>query len=218
MPPPVTDGHEVPSDATHEDYARRILSEVERGHGDSQRSLARRAGIALGLTNLVLKKLIRTGLVRIAKIKPNRVRYLITPAGLAEKARMSSAYFAYTTRFYTEARDRIRERFAVLASSWPASIQDAPAKRVVFYGANEVAEIGYVCLQGTELTVVAVVDDVAGGRFLGMSVKDISWLHTPERWSEFEMLIVMAFSEAETARARRRLAASPFPADRVFWI
>ena len=41
-------------------------------------------GIALGLTNLIIRRLVHKGWVRIIRIKPNRVRYLLTPAGMAE--------------------------------------------------------------------------------------------------------------------------------------
>src|SRR5260221_6116188 len=57
----VSDGHGVSPGIDRNDYARRILSEVEAGRGVSQRSLARSAGIALGLTNLVLRNLVRKG-------------------------------------------------------------------------------------------------------------------------------------------------------------
>jgi DNA-binding MarR family transcriptional regulator len=50
----------------------------------SQRSLSRDMGIALGLTNLIIRRLVHKGWVRIIRIKPNRVRYLLTPAGIAE--------------------------------------------------------------------------------------------------------------------------------------
>jgi hypothetical protein len=41
-------------------------------------------GIALGLTNLLVRRLVHKGWVRIIRIKLNRVRYLLTPAGIAE--------------------------------------------------------------------------------------------------------------------------------------
>jgi hypothetical protein len=71
----VIDGHGVSSDVARDDYVRRILAEVEAGRGVSQRSLARSAGIALGLTNLVLRNLVRKGWVRITRVKANRVKY-----------------------------------------------------------------------------------------------------------------------------------------------
>src|SRR5262245_36879056 len=101
---PVTDGHGVHPDVSRQEYARRLLTEVETGNGTSQRTLARRAGIALGLTNVILRTLVTSGWVGVTRLD-GRVRYVITPEGVAAKNRMSAAYFAYTTRLYAEARD-----------------------------------------------------------------------------------------------------------------
>lgn len=202
-----------------DEYARRILADVEAGRGASQRSLARSAGIALGLTNLILRNLVRKGWVRITRVKPNRVRYLITPAGIAEKARMSRAYFAYTTRFYAETRARVRERFAALSDAWPEDPSRNPAvKRIAFYGAGDVSEIGYVCLQETDLAVSVVFDGDATRPFFGTPVRPMAALANPAEWVRFDMLVVMAFEVAELARARLHLADVRFPSDRVFWI
>lgn len=215
----MTDGHEVSLDVSRDDYARRLLAEIEAGRGASQRSLARSAGIALGLTNLVLRNLVRKGWVRITRVRPNRVRYLITPAGIAEKARMSRAYFAYTTRFYAETRARVRERFAALSHAWPADRSRAPAvKRIAFYGASDVSEIGYVCLQETDLQMTAVFDGDATRRFFGMPVLPTTALANPAERDRFDMLVVMAFDADELTQARAYLADVAFPADRVFWI
>jgi hypothetical protein len=202
-----------------DDYARRILAQVEAGRGVSQRSLASNAGIALGLTNLVLRNLVRKGWVRISRVKPNRVRYLITATGIAEKARMSSSYFAYTTRFYAEARERVRERFATLSTTWPLDGEGgSDEKKIAFYGATEVAEIGYVCLQETDLKITAVFDGDGTRRFLGTPVRAVAHLAAPAQWQHFGILVVMAFDAAMVAEAREHLSSVGFPSDRIFWI
>ena len=122
---------------SHEQYTHRILTELEAGNGISQRSLSRNVGIALGLTNLLVRRLVRKGWVRVIQIKPNRVKYLLTPSGIAEKARMSRNALNNSMRFYAEARDRIRERFAQLS----IECHDAEAGgngglRIVFLGAG----------------------------------------------------------------------------------
>jgi len=101
---------------SHDQHAHRILTELESDGRASQRSLSRNLGIALGLTNLLVRKLVRKGWVRVIHLKPNRVRYLLTPAGIAEKARMSRQVLQNNVRFYAEARDRIAERFAQLSA------------------------------------------------------------------------------------------------------
>ena len=162
----VTDGHEVHILATHDDYVRALLDEVAAGGHVSQRILARRVGIALGLTNLLLKRMVRKGLVRMVRIKPNRIAYFLTPAGFSAKARLSGAYFVRTTRFYAEARDRVRQSFLRLSSQW-SQPDGQLAKPIVFFGTDEVAEIGYICLQVTDLRLVGVVDDTRETPFFG---------------------------------------------------
>ena len=73
----------MPESSTRYDrYSLRILDVVAADRAVTQRSLARDLGIALGLTNLLIKRLVRKGWMRVTHISPNRVRYLITPAGI----------------------------------------------------------------------------------------------------------------------------------------
>ena len=202
-----------------DEYAWRILSQIDGEGPHSQRSLARSTGMALGLTNIVLKHLIRKGLVRITRVQRNRVKYSITQEGIAEKARMSRAYFAYTTRFYIEARDRVRERFLVLSDTWPADLLHPDGrKRIVFHGAGEVAEIGHVCLYETDLTLVGTLDGDSGRRIFGRPVLPPSWLESRSSWSEFGMLVIMSFDDARLAEVKAHLVSLEFPVNRVFYI
>ena len=202
------------STSTHEKHSLRILDAFESNHYVSQRSLAGELGIALGLTNLLVKRLVRKGLVRVTNIKPNRVRYLITPAGIVEKTRMSRAYFGASVQFYGQTRDRIRQQFAALSASWP---DDGTPKRIVFYGASEVAEIGYICLVETDLQLVGVADVARTKPFFGLSVC------SPEHFSgltlkgqPFDRLVVMSFGDPDELLSEIR--ALGVPPDCVFWL
>jgi len=207
--------------ATHDQYTHKILAELESGNRVSQRSLSRDLGIALGLTNLLIRRLVHKGWVRVVRVRPNRVRYLLTPAGLTEKARMSQQALQNSVRFYAEARDRIRERFARLSAEWPdgagtpESSRDGE-KRIVFFGAGEVAEIGYVCLQGNDLRLVGVVDDHAT-RFFDVPVHTRRALRPG--WIDrrpFGRLVIMSFEETE--RIKAQLAKAGFGSEDVFWL
>src|SRR5450759_1891723 len=50
--------------------SRRILDAVESDHGVLQRSLAKELGIALGLTNLLVRRLVRKGWVPVIRCVP----------------------------------------------------------------------------------------------------------------------------------------------------
>jgi DNA-binding MarR family transcriptional regulator len=214
---PVTDGHEVSRErsALREQYAHHILSEIAAGRPVSQRSLATGLGIALGMTNLLLRRLVRRGLVRVSRIRPNRVAYFLTPAGMAEKARMSRDIFQKSVRLYASARDRIRASFDLLSREWPDPAADT--KRIVFIGTGEVAEIAYVCLQHTDLRLVGVVDFQGRDRFFDVPVYPAAGVGDELRArlaSGCPMLI--AFSDGDAVRAFLRDA--DVPAGRVHWI
>lgn len=67
----------------------RVLTDVSSDGFVTQRRLAKRYGLALGLTNLLIRRLVRKGYIKIVNLQRNRIRYLITPTGLMEKARLT---------------------------------------------------------------------------------------------------------------------------------
>ena len=197
----------------HGRHMRGILHEIEADDAVSQRHLSARLGIALGLTNLLLHRIVAKGWVKMVHIRPNRVRYLLTPAGLAAKARLTREYLEGTVQFYTEARERVRERFAELSAELDVR---GGTKRIVFYGAGEIAEIGYVSLQETDLELVAVVDGVRTKPFFGLPVHPADRLQPSALDGlAFDRLVIMCF-EAEGVRAN--LERVGFAPDLVFWI
>jgi DNA-binding MarR family transcriptional regulator len=197
----------------HAGYVRTLLVEIEADGAVSQRRLAQRLGIALGLTNLLLRRITARGWVKVVHMRPNRVRYLLTPSGLAAKARLTRKYLTTTLQFYATARERVRERFAELSAELDAA---GSSKRIVFYGAGEVAEIGYVSLQETDLQLTGVIDSHRTKPFFGVPV------YPPERMQAmrtdghpFDRLVVMSFETGALPKALAKLGVS---ADEVFWI
>jgi DNA-binding MarR family transcriptional regulator len=184
-----------------QDLDRRILQAVEAGQGVSQRSLAQNLGVALGLTNVLLRRLAGHGLIEIVKVRPNRVRYVITPAGVAEYARMTRVYLDYSIRFYAEARERLQQSLARLSAEWPST--DGADKAIVFFGAGEVAEIGYVCLQQTDLRLVGVADDEIRRPFFGVPVRSTALLCRGHLGDiPYGGVVVMSLRDIESTRAR----------------
>ena len=189
------------STAAHEHHSHRILTQLESGRPLTQRGLSRELGIALGLTNLLLRRLVTKGYIRVANIRSNRVSYYLTPAGVVEKARMSRAFFENTVHLYTETRERIRASLDRLSSEWTEEDRRAcrgAEKRVVFYGAGDVAEIGYISLQRTDLRLVGVIDDGAESPFFTIPVRRLDDLSNCGLAGEpFGRIIVMSIRKAE---------------------
>jgi hypothetical protein len=200
----------------HDAHIRRILDHVDAGRPVSQRWLSGELGIALGLTNLLVRRMMRQGWVRLVRVPPNRYRYFLTPAGLAEKTRRSRAYLAHSVRFYTETRDRIRQTLDTTSASWDSVVSTRP-KDVIFFGGGEIAEIGYVCLQDTDLRLKGIVDDDRRRPFFDVPVHPIGALRdTSLAGQSFGVVIVMSVNDA--AEVQPILAERGVPSVRTVWL
>lgn len=137
----------------------------------SQRDLARILNVSLGLVNGFIKRLVKKGYFKITHLPKNRVGYLLTPKGAAEKSRLTYAYIQYSYRFYRDARKRFKAVFRKLASEG--------CRRVAFYGTGELAEIGFISIQETGLRFCGIADDQAEKKsMLGQSILSIGQLKT----------------------------------------
>ena len=155
----------------------RVLEAVQQEPRLTQRGLASKLGIALGLANIYLKRMIHKGYIKCVNVQPNRISYLITPRGIAEKARLTYEFMDYSLHLYGEVRQHLR-----------AALRDCAAagKRVAICGSGEAAELAYLSLKESGLDPVAVFDLEGGREFLGMPVLPLS-----EHGSvEFDLIIV----------------------------
>lgn len=59
---------------------------------DSQRALSRQMNLSLGMTNMLIHRLITKGYIRIQQLNQKKVEYILTPKGFAEKMRKSINY------------------------------------------------------------------------------------------------------------------------------
>jgi DNA-binding MarR family transcriptional regulator len=89
-----------------------ILEYLEHNPDTTQADLATRLGVAVGSVNWYLKRLINKGYVKVRKMQRRRLRYLITPQGVAEKARLTRAYMQASLRIYRETRTQARTLLA----------------------------------------------------------------------------------------------------------
>jgi DNA-binding MarR family transcriptional regulator len=94
-----------------------ILEHLERDPDTTQADLAIRLGVAVGSVNWYLKRLINKGYVKVRQMQRRRLRYLITPQGLAEKARLTQAYMQASLRLYRETRARAQHLLAQVAQA-----------------------------------------------------------------------------------------------------
>ena len=165
----------------------------------TQRTLAARLGIALGLTNLYVRRLVRKGYVKCVTVPPNRLMYLVTPQGLAVKARLTYEFMKYSLDFYRDARRHLQQSLSSGVNGH---------QRVAVYGTGDVAELVFLLLKEMGIELVAVFDERAG-RFLGLPVRSIVE-HDP---SEYDVLIVATLEKPGVVE--KHLVAVGVPDDKL---
>jgi DNA-binding MarR family transcriptional regulator len=177
---------------SHRAHALRLLAQLEAHESITQRALARNLGIALGLTNLLLRQLVRVGWIEVKHGKPNSARYTLTAAGAAARARQRRHRRELAVRRYAQIRQIIRRRLEAVSP-----------KRIVFFGVGEVAEIGFASLQGANVELVGIVGDDAKREFFGMAVQSPSCLTADAlNGQPFDYVAIMSFRGAEKTLVR----------------
>ena len=151
------------TDSKRESLILEILEVIEGQNDVTQRHLADRLGVALGLTNSYLKRCIRKGFIKVQQAPANRYLYYLTPKGFAEKSRLtvsflSSSFDTYRTasRDYANVMRKCRE-------------QDL--RRVIFCGYSELAEIASLRAKERGIEIMGVYEpDSNEVDFLGLPV------------------------------------------------
>jgi DNA-binding MarR family transcriptional regulator len=152
----------------------RLMGEIGQNGARSQRDLARRLNLSLGLVNRFLKRLVSKGYFKITTMPKNRVKYFLTPEGLARKSKLTVDYLRDSVDFYREVRALLLEKFRELEAS--------QSRAILFFGVGEVAELAYLYMQLTDLRLVGIFDTShKANEFFGFKVDDPSRL-SQEDW------------------------------------
>ena len=122
-----------------------LLEHVENNPDVNQATLATQLGVAVGTVNWHLKRLIAKGYVKVQRAERKKLRYIITPEGIALRARLTVNYIERSFDLYRKTRLRVKERLD--------AIRTAGHTRVRIVGEGDVADICKLsCLeQGFEI-------------------------------------------------------------------
>ncbi len=94
-----------------------VLSYIDQNSDATQRELSEHIGISLGSINILVKRLVRKGLIKIERLQPNSVRYFLTPQGLANKIERTCSYIVRTYQEVGLYRRRITNTLKPLVKS-----------------------------------------------------------------------------------------------------
>ena len=86
-----------------------LLETIQRDPDVTQATLATQLGVAVGTVNWHLKRLVAKGYVKVTQAKRRKLRYIITPEGLALSARLTVDYVEQQFNLYRRVRQKVKE-------------------------------------------------------------------------------------------------------------
>lgn len=110
---------------TQKETARELtlLEQVESDPDVNQATLASQLGVAVGTVNWHLKRLVAKGYVKVQRAERKKLRYIITPEGIALRARLTVDYIEHSFELYRRTRARIKEHLAAIRSTGQSAVR-----------------------------------------------------------------------------------------------
>lgn len=125
-----------------------LLETIEHDPDVTQATLATQLGVAVGTVNWHLKRLIAKGYVEVKHAERRKLHYLITPEGLALRARLTVDYVEQQFNLYRRVRQKVKE--------YVTQVKQGGFDRLRLVGEGDVADIcRLTCLEQG----LAIVDE-----------------------------------------------------------
>ncbi|MCL4559651.1 MAG: winged helix-turn-helix domain-containing protein [Chloroflexi bacterium] len=86
-----------------------LLEQIEQNPDATQASLATHLGVAVGTVNWHLKRLIAKGYVKVRRAERRKLRYIITPEGVALRTHLTLDYIQTSFKLYRAVRQQVNE-------------------------------------------------------------------------------------------------------------
>ena len=110
-----------------------LLENIENDPDVNQSTLATQLGVAVGTVNWHLKRLIAKGYVKVKRAERKKLRYIITPEGIALRARLAVDYVEHSFSLYRKIRQRVGDHLK--------AVEAAGHSKVRIVGKGDVADV-----------------------------------------------------------------------------
>jgi DNA-binding MarR family transcriptional regulator len=121
-------------------YDFQILNHLEENPDTTQLDLATKLNVAVGSVNWYLKRLANKGYIKVTQMQGRRLRYLLTPTGLAEKTRLTREFMQMSLKWYRVIRES--------SKAYLREVKQAGYDTVCIKGDGDLAEVIYLsCLE-----------------------------------------------------------------------
>ncbi len=120
-------------DHSQEDRELILLERIAEDPDVNQATLAEMLGVAVGTVNWHIKRLVSKGYVKAKRAQRKKLRYIITPAGISLRAKLTVKYVENQMRLYRETRQRVIQLLS--------EVKAAGHQKVKIEGDSEIADV-----------------------------------------------------------------------------
>ncbi len=168
-----------------------ILEEIEKNPDATQATIADQMNVAIGTVNWHLKRLIEKGYVKIQHCEKRKLKYIITPEGIALRAKLTIDYIHSSFELYRLIRSRMNAALDRCAED--------SCRSVFIDGDGDVHDICRLTCMERNISVLSAADP----RFPVVRIVGLKLFYTgPEKGTDPESL-----SERETANREKMILA-----------
>ncbi len=110
-------------DDAHETRELILLETIEQNPDVNQSTLADKLDVAVGTVNWHIKRMVEKGFIKLKRAERKKLRYIITPEGLAFRAHLTVKYVENSMMLFRRTRRRVLELLAEIRAEGYDSIQ-----------------------------------------------------------------------------------------------
>ena len=126
----------------------KVLEILNKDNNLTQRHIAKKAGISLGLTNIIIRRLVKKGFLKIKNMNRKSILYNLTPKALIEKSYRTYHYFEKTVKDVVKIREKIQDEII--------KRNNICVSDIIIIGNNEISEIARWAIQEMKLKYTIV--------------------------------------------------------------
>jgi DNA-binding MarR family transcriptional regulator len=146
-----------------------ILEQIEANPEATQADLAEELGVAIGTVNFAIRRLIKKGYVRAKQLQRRRLKYIVTPAGIALRSKLAVDSLQYSMSLYRKTRQQ--------AKQFIAEARRHGYEQVVIVGDGDLAEIVKLTRLELDVSIQSAGADgphiVANGTTLRLELEEV---------------------------------------------
>ncbi len=143
-----------------------VLEIIDKIENITQREISKRTNLSLGSVNILLNKMAHDGLIKIKQIPVNRVAYMLTPKGMAEKVNKTYAYIRANYNYITETKEKMKDGLGKIKYKYKAV--------AIFVDGDEISELARSAAAEVKgIEIVTDQDKLPAGKAIVTISKDI---------------------------------------------